>query len=57
MHFADQCGVLALIRLLLGRGEFGHCNLLRILDIGVSLKRTLVTFVILLCWLAQGLTP
>ena len=41
MHFGDQSGVLALIRLLLGGGESGHPDLLgyyEILDIGVSLN-------------------
>ena len=31
MHFADQDGVLALIRLLLGSGEYDHPHLLEIL--------------------------
>ena len=31
MHFADQGGVLALIRLLLARGESGHSQLFEIL--------------------------
>ena len=47
MHFSDQSGVLASIRLLLGRGDSGHPHLLGILPDCCWVEVILVT---LTCW-------
>ena len=51
MHFADQSGVLVLIRLLLGGGDSGHPHLLGgILPDFTHLSFSLMIAFLIICW-------